>query len=60
MKKIVFGGLCMLTGVALLWMSLTVVIYVNSANISPFVSIVSTIIVISGFILGIKGLREER
>ena len=59
MKKIIFGGFCMLTGVALLWISLTEAIVINSANISPVVSILSAIIIITGFIVGINGLRDE-
>jgi len=49
----------MLTGVALLWISLTEAIVINSANISPVVSILSAIIIITGFIVGINGLRDE-
>ena len=49
----------MLTGVALLWVSLTEVIIINSADISPAVSILSAIIIIAGFIVGINGLRDE-
>lgn len=58
MKKIVFAGFCMVSGLLLLWLAMTEGFYVN-VNFTPLVTVLSILLFVGGFSLGVIGLKKE-
>lgn len=58
MKKIIFGGFCMISGILLLWLSITEGFYIN-INLTPLMTVISFLLLIGGFVMGIIGLKDK-
>ena len=64
MKKVVFGGFCIIAAILLFWMSDSITFITGSStyasSIPEFIlKILSVGLGVFGFTLGIKGLREK-
>jgi len=60
MKKIVFGGFCMIGGILLFMLAALEPgsLYANG-NLVPVIKILSILLFVWGIVLGVTGLRED-
>ena len=59
MKKIVWGGFCLIAGILLFWMFDTVDILYGTNIPEVLMRIAAVVLGISGLVLGFQGLRKD-